>query len=43
MENKKFSKKQLIIAALAGALGYSLFGPIGLILVGLWYAWKMLP
>lgn len=41
-ENEKFNKKKLLIYALAGALGYALFGPIGLILVGLYAVWKFL-
>jgi len=43
MEPRKFNKKQLLLAALAGALAYSLFGPIGLILVAAWYVWKLIP
>lgn len=41
MENKKFSTKQLLIAGLAGALAYSLFGGFGLLIVALYYVYKM--
>lgn len=41
--NNRFNKKQILIAALAGALAYSLFGPVGLIIVGLWFVWKCIP
>ena len=37
---RKFNKKQILFAALAAALAYSLFGFGGLVVVGLYYAWK---
>ena len=43
MDEKRFTKKSIIIGVLAGALAYSLFGPVGLILVGLYYVWKFIP
>ena len=43
MENKKtLTKKQILMTALAGALAYSLFGFGGLIVVGIWFVWKMI-
>lgn len=43
MDNKRhLTKKQILMGALAGALAYSLFGVVGLIVVALWYVWKMI-
>ena len=40
MRTGRFSKKQILLGALAVALAYSLFGWGGLIVVGIYLAWK---
>ena len=40
MEKPTFDKKKVLVAVLALALGYALFGPVGLLVIALWQIYK---
>ena len=40
MNNEKFKKSDIVIVGLAAALGFALFGPVSLVIIGVYLVWK---